>query len=91
MQTKQVSGPEPALQGRRRTRPFHGVKWLTTIIYIVSGCALVLGHQRLGIIGLTISHSLLLMVFSCLQDIRLILQYCFFVVFDLIVISHWFS
>lgn len=71
-------------------RPFHGLKWLTTIIYILSGFALVLGQHRLGILGLTTSHALLLLVFTRLQDGRLILQYCFFVLFDLIIISHWF-
>lgn len=91
MQFRQFNVAEHVVQRQAKARPFHGVKWLTTIIYILSGCALVLGHQRLGILGLTTSHSMLLLVFSCLQDVRLILQYCFFVVFDLIVISQWFS
>lgn len=91
MPSRQAQVADTTLPRQQRSKPFHGVKWLTTIIYIVSGCALVLGHQRLGILGLTASHSMLLLVFTCLQDLRLILQYCFFVVFDLIVISHWFG
>jgi hypothetical protein len=66
------------------------LKWLTTILYIVSGTSLVLEISKLGILGFLAAHSLLLLIFSIQKDKRLVLQYSFFVLFDSSVIHQWF-
>ena len=66
------------------------LKWLTTISYIISGFILVFGLNKAGIFGFLFSHFMLLCIFYKLRDVRLVMQYFFFCVFDFALINYWF-
>ena len=66
------------------------LKWVSTLSYIISGIILVFGLNKAGIFGFLFSHFLLLCIFYKLRDLRLVVQYFAFCVFDSTLINYWF-